>query len=614
MGKKKINTSSVTAAAVTPSPPGEGFDACGRDERRRVEVAAPYNGGTGDDSLSHGKAVTAPSGREPKALSPAEEQEKFLRSAPKLRQRDVDEINGLFKAYAFVRRGTGEVWTTCCRRHKVLPEGHELLDAEHTPEPRYRYYCHGYAPTKVFRDHRCPFCGARVTVKELRYSGQRKNLYEEIRVVLLRRERGVLWAEAAWCVKDYHDLLDPPKARAGALYRFGKDAVTWCRCHWYHGYGCLRRERYDALGAKTVDKPFQWTHDWGMDYCVAGWDALKGTPVEYCGIKEYVEDHGGLIGFLHVAYAYPRQVEMLHKMGLDELIHDRAERGVKNKLLLDWNEPDPRKAFGMTREELREAVAQNADKKKLAQFKRLRRKGLPTPFSTLSALRALTSRWVEAIDLCIRYALPPKKLQGYCSRQRQRPDNALMMWLDYVQMAYKLGWALDDETVLLPKRLRARHDEAVAEKNARMERIAAERDREERKKYAESLKKRHKRYDFALCGCLIRCADGRAEILHEGKVLEHCVGGYAERHLQGKTTILFLRTEAAPDTPLFTIEMHGAKLIQVHGFRNEADGKPSPRKTMAHILDPWLAWVQAGSPRRKDGVPILPETFDEAGA
>ncbi|MBQ7567051.1 MAG: PcfJ domain-containing protein [Oscillospiraceae bacterium] len=554
-----------------------------------------------------------PTGTSGKKLSEAEKVEAFLKSAPKLRQRDVDEINGLFKAYAFVRRGTGEVWTTCCRRHAVLPKGHELLDAEHTPEPRYRYSCHGYVPTKIYLDYRCPYCGARVTVKELRYSGQRKNLFEEVRIVLLRRVRGVLWAEAAWCVKDYHDLLDPPKARAGALYRFGADGVTWCRCHWYYGYsGHVSRARYDAADEKTVDKPFQWRADFGMGYDVCGWDALDGTPVEYCGIEEFAHKHGGLIGALCVAYAYPRQFEMLHKMGLDEVIHDRAVRGVKNVRLLNWDEPDPRKAFGMSREELREAIAEKANRDDLLAYKRLRKHGLPTRFSTINAFRAMTCRWRDVIDLCVRYRLPPGKLQGYVCNRWKRPDEALYMWRDYIGSAQRLGWALDDETVLLPKRLRARHDEAAAEYQAKLDRERAAKDEALRKAATASLKKRHRMYDFAMNGFAIRIADSTAEILREGRELKHCVGGYAERHLQGKTTILFLRRADAPDTPLYTIEMHGATLVQIHGYRNEGDGAPDPKKVMAWLLSPWLAWIAAGSHRHKDGTPALPETVKSA--
>ncbi len=98
------------------------------------------------------------------------------------------------------------------------------------------------------------------------------------------------------------------------------------------------------------------------------------------------------------------------------------------------------------------------------------------------------------------------------------------------------------------------------------------------------------------------------EIIDEGQQLRHCVGGYAQRHAEGKLAILFLRDDTRPYTPLVTIEMNGTKLVQIHGFRNERDGAENPRKVYAGIVGPWLAWVEAGSKRNKDGAPVLPKT------
>ena len=45
------------------------------------------------------------------------------------------------------------------------------------------------------------------------------------------------------------------------------------------------------------------------------------------------------------------------------------------------------------------------------------------------------------------------------------------------------------------------------------------------------------------------------EIISEGQALQHCVGGYAERHAEGKTTILFIRRKDNLDTPYYTLEI-----------------------------------------------------------
>ena len=56
--------------------------------------------------------------------------------------------------------------------------------------------------------------------------------------------------------------------------------------------------------------------------------------------------------------------------------------------------------------------------------------------------------------------------------------------------------------------------------------------------------------------------------MEEGKALGHCVGGYAGRHMDGKTNIVFLRRADTPDKSLYTIEIDGAEVRQAYGAHN----------------------------------------------
>lgn len=157
------------------------------------------------------------------------------------------------------------------------------------------------------------------------------------------------------------------------------------------------------------------------------------------------------------------------------------------------------------------------------------------------------------------------------------------------------------EVVIYPKNLFQAHD-TVAEQQ-RLQEIASS-----AAEFQELTKKLDRRYSFRLAGFHIRPPMSTQEIIDEGQQLRHCVGGYAQRHAEGKLAILFLRDDTRPYTPLVTIEMNGTKLVQIHGFRNERDGAENPRKVYAGIVGPWLAWVEAGSKRNKDGAPVLPKT------
>ena len=226
-------------------------------------------------------------------------------------------------------------------------------------------------------------------------------------------------------------------------------------------------------------------------------------------------------------------------------------------------------------------------------------------------------------------------LDGYvgCAQYggMQSIGSALRFWEDYLTAAEATGYLLHRENVLLPRNLGAAHDEATKKHRAKLERERAaqrrewerqqkaeqaERDRQARlaeEKYEERRVKLEKKYGFAMDGYVIRAPLGKDEILAEARKLQHCVGGYADRHIQGKTTILFMRKVKKPDEPWLTIEMNGNKLVQIHGFKNEGlhttKGRfaPDPREVYREFLDTWLDWMEKGSRRDKEGNPKLPK-------
>ena len=82
--------------------------------------------------------------------------------------------------------------------------------------------------------------------------------------------------------------------------------------------------------------------------------------------------------------------------------------------------------------------------------------------------------------------------------------------------------------------------------------------------------------------------------------------------MAGKLTIVFLRRAENPEASLYTIEMQGTVLIQIHGFKNERmPGSKNPREVVGPELDAWLAWIKRGSKRDKQGNPIVPAIKDK---
>ena len=195
-----------------------------------------------------------------------------------------------------------------------------------------------------------------------------------------------------------------------------------------------------------------------------------------------------------------------------------------------------------------------------------------------------------------------KYIKHQASRNRQGVRSVLIEWQDYIDMARRLGWDLSQRTVAMPPRLHERHEEAVKEINALKEREQREKEEALQKEFEERAEALRKKYNISAGGYFIRIAESAEEIRAEGRSLAHCVGGYAERHMNGATTILFLRSMAMPNESLYTIQMTGNKLMQIHGYKNDLQaGSKRPEEVIGWLLNPWLEWVNKGSPRDKNG-------------
>jgi len=120
-----------------------------------------------------------------------------------------------------------------------------------------------------------------------------------------------------------------------------------------------------------------------------------------------------------------------------------------------------------------------------------------------------------------------------------------------------------------------------------------------------------KKYEFTMDGLRIVVPEKVLDIVKEGKTLHHCVGGYAGRHADGSTCILFIRHERRPERSFLTLELDekALRIRQVHGYQNEgySSNAVPPSVRYRGFLDTWLGWVEAGSRRNRKGQAILPE-------
>lgn len=475
----------------------------------------------------------------------------------------------------------------------------------------------------------CPSCGRTLTGKAVyKFKYDMSSLQSWIKTAIAWTDgNGALLIEAAdarrrFCHDDLTGSLDwYPKARyyiAPGKIQMWKEIVQ----EWSYVPG---QARLNWQPAKTVGDPFPANmmgncfYDGG--YTVFGlYQAIAESGLKYCQYEAFFEQamhatEGDAekyrIKYLAWAALYP-QMEMAVKWGLMRPVYDLITDGRKNAKVLNWSGTDPSAFLRMNRQDTKAFIRSGMEFDELQLWRTgfrdcslLEFQEMKNTFTVngLLNLKECAERSGDSIRSCAGYI---RNLLPACpGMATASPCTVAGIWKDYLHMAKELGYDLTEKTVRMPKDLQQRHDAAA-------ELLGIRKNTEEWKKYEKRLKKLRARYAFSLGGLSITVPECSEDIVEEGRTLHHCVGGYAPRHIQGKTTILFLRHQRRPERSFLTIELDDSglevRIRQIHGYRNEAyDRKISMREKYAWFLNPWLEWVNAGSRRDGSGAPIIHE-------
>lgn len=529
----------------------------------------------------------------------------YINEFPDISPAQMQELNELYNAYLFytpIGKSAREYVCSNClesftvvrnpgqRRTEIINS--KLLYAKHNERAQ------------------CPQCHTNAQVKSVGKAKSRISLWEGLKVVLfVKLGGGAVGAMALDTAKSYSTSLKPlPAVYIKALYRFKPgEAIIWKK-----EYADIK----DGKGYRTTWKRGKTIHEaWNVnssymcpapEVWIMGDDVLKSSFLRYAPWSDYFSEHGALTRCL-AAYCVRPQLEILVKIGLSGVANDMVLRGKKLTRLVDWSKKKPAEAFGLTSEEFKLwRDKTRGDTYVLDLYRGCRRHGADVSLKDFLEIKhGLPGNDFEnLLKICKKLRIPVRRAENYLKKQKACADG-ITLWKDYIAMAEYLKFDLKEERIRMPKKLREAHDTA-AELQAR---VMMENARTGTGKDSKLFQKLEKRYSFQMDGYVIRPPVSAAEIIAEGQILHHCVAGYADRHMEGKLVILFMRKASKPGVPTWTIEMQGDKMIQVQGER-DAD-KNKPRAEAKEIFDLWLDWVKAGSQRNKDGSPRLPKKEDE---
>lgn len=474
----------------------------------------------------------------------------------------------------------------------------------------------------------CPQCGKTVEgIATHKYRYNMPSLERWVKVAVARAgDDGALLIQAGNARRrfDWDNLTGEISWYPTKRYYFSRaGAAVWTQTVTHWGCGPLDPTEYAMTPMKTICEPFPPNLcgycDYDGEYMVIGLaDALPETDLRYCQILEFYEQYmgcnggrpvNGVMKYLGWACVHP-QIEMAVKMGFSGAVLELIQEGRKNAKLLNWNAKNPAGFLRMSAQEAKSFLREEmdlADLKDWRSFPELKLKQYIEIRETVGGRKEMK----QLMECCRKAKVTAKQgsnyfrsLQPTCARYAVPAERILREWNDYLDMALRLGYDLDEKTVTMPKNLQERHDQAA-------ETITVRKNQEELKKYKTRRKQLEKKYAFRMGEYCILIPKGSEEIVAEGKTLHHCVGGYAARHIEGKTTILFLRKARTPGRSFLTIELKEDRgrigIRQIHGYRNENyGGAAEPEKRFGWFLGPWLEWVNSGSERDRNGNPVLP--------
>lgn len=532
--------------------------------------------------------------------------DKIFERFPEVTKDLMNQCNQVFTRYVFYKTldsGDKECWCTSCGKHYVFPANKRTWTTKDTAFLYGRHNKFGI----------CPKCGRRIMFKSIGAAKQRKNLWEQRKVVfLLPKGKNKVFARAYYAYKDYTDSLTPEiRLSETSKYLWTPGNARMWKLTWGYYSHSEWTER------KTLGEPFSKQYSWwgafDNTYHVLNLPVtMEKTFLKYSQLdayKQYYTQFGPrpydsvieipVIKYLTL-YALAPSIEMMMKLGFEDFVHEWVSERKPNKRLVNWNAKNPVDAFRMSKQEVNAFRAASGSVYLLKLYKKLKGK---ISFEELdNYIDDFGYETHTFIDLARKGSITPARAYHYLEKQTKEKEvsrHVLMSWDDYLKAAEKLKFDLADEVVYMPKNLKKAHDEAWDIVNA-MRREIEERERRERAAKSEAenqsrQKERQRKYAYENDRYFIKVPETLQEIIDEGQALKHCVSSYTSRHAAGKTTILFLRKKDNPDTPFFTIEIWDREVRQIQGFRNRT---PLPADVNV-FFEAWKEFVQTGSKRPK---------------
>ena len=334
------------------------------------------------------------------------------------------------------------------------------------------------------------------------------------------------------------------------------------------------------------------------------YEEMKGTIFQYSALQEYAKNVREVnpIDYLE-RYSQTPQIEVLVKMGLTDVV----EKLVKcyYGIVADENARRPDQFLGIRKERVKQLIRKQGDIELLETMQMEKRQNQRWTDEQVEHLTETGLRG-DQVELALKYMTMQKllnRIERYagceygsdCSRALAQIRHTATTYADYLHMRESLGYDLNNTVYQHPQNLAEEHMKMLMQADKEKEDKHLGEVAEKYPNIRHDYKKLRKKYFYEDDRYIIRPARSAEEIVMEGRMLHHCVGGagYLNKHNTGQTHILMLRFKDTPDIPYITVEID-AKIPRILQWYGDKDKKPD-EKNMQSWLNTWLMKLKTGT-------------------
>lgn len=335
----------------------------------------------------------------------------------------------------------------------------------------------------------------------------------------------------------------------------------------------LREKQYNTMyGRATID--ILPPNKYGLNNLVKT-TSLKHCWAAYSDVIAQWRSFDRYIKLLEYMCRYPKAMEYLAKIGLDEAIFDSVQEMRPSTIGAVFN------MRGRTLDKITRRKLTKADKRFLLE-QRADRKADSITIDTFHRWQEIKKypggcnvslqqvmeecRFIAPHHLIALQYVKLDKLLKYIKKQKEVSPNChvdMGIYADYIRSCIKLNADMKSKATLWPKDLIQIHNNQKVE-------IKALQYAQADNKYQKLRRKLEKQYSFEAMGFMIVIPDRVVDLIREGTEMHNCVGTYINSVADGKTCVVYIRQVDNPEVSFGTMEINkeGSRIIQARGKYN----------------------------------------------